>query len=275
MTVIVKGDGTREEFQVAKLIGSLRHAGADESLAETITGKVVKNLTEGTTTTAIYREAFKMLRKEERVTAARYAMRRAILDLGPTGFPFEDFMAELMRAKGYETELRVIMPGRCVEHEVDVLLKKGGITAGAELKFHNTPGFKTDLKTVLYVSARFTDIKNGVADRNEKGGLSEGWLITNTKFTGNAIDYASCSGIKLLGWSYPHGASLSDMIRETGVYPVTVLTSLSSADKSRLLTNGVTMCKMIADDPGHLAKIGISGKKHRDVVEECTVLCKM
>ncbi|MBX9765307.1 restriction endonuclease [Patescibacteria group bacterium] len=275
MPIVVKGDGTREEFQVEKLLRSLKHSGADEELSKQIAARIVKMVREGMSTTHIYREAFKILRKDERTSAARYSMRRAILELGPTGFPFEDFIAELMKAEGYETQLRVMVAGRCIEHEVDVVLKKDGRTAGAELKFHNTPGFKTDLKTALYVRARYWDIEWGAQDRGEKTGIDEGWLITNTKFTGNAIDYASCSGIRLIGWSFPHGNSIADMIDRTGVYPVTVLTTLTAADKNRLLKNGVTLCKMVAGNPESLERIGISGKKLQTVVEESSALCKI
>lgn len=274
MPIVVKGDGTSEQFEIEKLVRSLKHAGAEPDLADSIASGISKNIKEGMSTGSIYRDAFKQLRKEERVLAARYSMRRAILELGPTGFPFEDFISELMRAKGYQTRTRVIVKGRCAEHEVDVVLEKDGKTVGAELKFHNTPGFKTDLKTALYVRARYWDIEWGAQDRGEKAGIDEGWLVTNTKFTQSALDYANCSGIKLLGWSYPHGASLADFIEETGVYPVTVLTTLSNTDKMRLLQNGVRICSAVAKDPDTLNAIGLSGKKRDDVVRESALLCK-
>ena len=144
-----------------------------------------------------------------------------------------------MRAKGYKTRTRVMVKGRCIEHEVDVVLDKDGKTIGAELKFHNTPGFKTDLKTALYVRARYWDIQWGAEDRKEKAGIDEGWLVTNTKFTGNAIDYASCSGIKLLGWSYPKQNGLLEEMCRAKVYPVTTLTTLSRAEKRLLVEQGV------------------------------------
>jgi hypothetical protein len=273
MPIVVKGDGTREEFEIEKLLRSLIHSGADQGLAQKVADVIRKQITEGMSTTAIYHEAFKLLRKEERTLAARYSMRRAILELGPTGFPFEDFVSELLKAKGYKTETRVTVPGRCATHEVDVVFSKGDKTIGAELKFHNTPGFKTDLKTALYVRARFWDIQWGAEDRKEKAGIDEGWLITNTKFTGSAIDYAACAGIHLVGWSYPHGGSLADMIEETGIYPVTVLTALSGADKARLLKSGVRMCSSVAENPDLLSKAGITGKKFKDAVAESVSLC--
>ncbi len=275
MPIITKGDGTKESFEVRKLVASLRRSGTEEALAEAVAQRVAKWVREGMTTTAIYEEAFRLLRKEETVSAARYSMRRAILDLGPTGFPFEKFFAALMHAKGYETSYGVMVQGRCVDHEVDVVMRKGDKAIGAELKFHNTPAFKTDLKTALYVRARYWDIQWGAEDRKEKAGIDEGWLVTNTKFTSKAIEYSNCSGIKLLGWSHPDGASLSDFIRETKLYPITVLTSLSSKEKMRLLENGVTMCHMIPENPGALHAIGISGKKQFSIIEESIALCKI
>jgi len=275
MSVVIKGNGEREEFHIEKLALSMKNVGADPALAEHVARAIGAEVKDGMTTTEIYRRAYALLRKEERVTAAKYSMRRAILDLGPTGFPFEDFVTSLMRAKGYETKARVIVPGRCIDHEVDVVMTKDGKTIGAELKFHNTPGFKTDVKTALYVKARFEDIDNAGHDKEDEMHIHEGWLITNTKFTSNAIRYSECAGIKLLGWSYPGTGGLVDLIKETGVYPVTVLTTLSKTEKSRLIAEGVALCHEVMQKPEILARVGISGKKADAVVAESTVLCRV
>ena len=275
MSVVIKGNGEREEFHIEKLALSMKNVGADPALAEHVARAIGAEVKDGMTTTEIYRRAYALLRKEERVTAAKYSMRRAILDLGPTGFPFEDFVTSLMRAKGYETKARVIVPGRCIDHEVDVVMTKDGKTIGAELKFHNTPGFKTDVKTALYVKARFEDIDNAGHDKEDEMHIHEGWLITNTKFTSNAIRYSECAGIKLLGWSYPGTGGLADLIKETGVYPVTVLTTLSKTEKSRLIAEGVALCHEVMQKPEILARVGISGKKADAVVAESTVLCRV
>lgn len=274
MTDIVKGDGTTEAFQPHKLVGSMLRAGVDKNIAEQVARDVTKKIKDGMSTTEIYKKAFKLLRDEERVVAARYSMRRAILDLGPTGFPFEDYMSVLMRAKGYETETRVILKGKCAEHEVDVLLRKDGKTFGAELKFHNTPGFKTDLKTALYVRARFTDIELNSHAGGPHRTIDGGWLVTNTKFTQNAIDYSECAGIKLLGWSYPETGNLSQFIHETGVYPITVLTTLSKKEKAQLLSAGVALCHSLTENADVLNRIGISGKKQASIIKESLQLCK-
>jgi hypothetical protein len=273
MPLIIKGDGEREAFDQAKLLRSLEHSGAPGALAAEVAEEIGGAVRDGMTTTDIYKKAFDLLHKREHVIAARYSMRRAILDLGPSGFPFERYFAALMHTQGYETSYDVMVKGRCVSHEVDVVLKKNGHAIGAELKFHNTPGFKTDVKIALYVRARFWDIQWGAEDRKEKSGIDEGWLVTNTKFTDNAIAYAECSGIRLLGWNYPYGAGLADMIMKSGVYPVTVLTTLSNADKMRLIASGVSLCHEIAEKPQVLESIGLSGKKAQMVAAESAAVC--
>ena len=268
MAIIVKGDGSREAFDIHKLESSLKRSGAVPELAESVARTVEKTIKDGMTTTEIYRNAYKLLAKEEKVTAARYSMRRAILDLGPTGYPFEDFVSEMMRLKGYTTKVRQTVKGKCATHEVDVIFEKDSQRIGAELKFHNGPGFKTDLKTALYVEARFRDIL-ALPDCT----LSEGWLITNTKFSRTAIDFAECAGVKLMGWSYPHEGNLLDMIKKTGVYPLTVLSSLSNKEKERLLMQGAALCRSVAQDPEVLLKAGIPKRKHQEIIAESTAVC--
>lgn len=274
MPEIVKGDGTRELFNIHKLADSLVRSGAEVELAKRVSETIASQVEDGMTTSDIYREAYRILHKEERVTAARYSMRRAILDLGPTGFPFEDYVSELMRAKGYEVKTRVIVPGKCADHEVDVVMKKDNRVIGAELKFHNQPGYKTDVKIALYVRARFTDIDLVGEERKDSMHIHEGWLITNTKFTDNAVSYARCSGIHLLGWDYPEKGNLDDIIKETRVYPVTVLTTLTGAEKTRLLAANMPLCHS-AMDPEALRRAGIPDKKIGSVIAESTRLCEI
>ncbi len=274
MTIVVKGDGTRETFEVHKLEASLRRAGAKAEEIAVVVKKVGDIIEDGMTTSEIYHAAFKILHKKERTLAARYSMRRALLDMGPTGFPFEDYFAELMRAKGYIAATRQIVQGKCAPHEVDVVLTKGTHTVGAELKFHNVPGFKTDIKTALYVRARFTDIADGAAARGEGNPFSEAWLVTNTKFTEHALSYATCAGIHLMGWSYPGEGNLGDIIYETGLYPITVLTTISKKEEAQLLARQVTLCRDIANDPSLLHGAGIARRKHAAIISESTALCR-
>ena len=63
------------------------------------------------------------------------------------------------------------------------------------MKFHNELGMKSDLKVALYVKARVDDLKKHKAERGERP-IDEGWIITNTKFSKMAVQYANCNGMK-------------------------------------------------------------------------------
>ncbi len=262
---IRKQDGNLEPFDPEKLRFSLRRSGAPSSLTEIIVTHIENEVTEGDSTSVIYSHAFSFLKKRrEGATAARYSMKRAIQELGPSGFPFEGFVAEIFKAHGYETLNGEILQGKCTQHEVDILARKNGKRIGAELKFHNSVSINSDLKVALYVDARFVDLKPEHVD--------EGWLITNTRFTQNAIDYALCRGLKMISWGYPKKGNLQDMIEEAGVQPVTALTTLKKKEKRLLLERGVVLCSMLNDTPKELDDVVSAGRKEK-VLTESSSLC--
>lgn len=272
--LITKADGTRETFDDHKLLGSLARAGADRAAAQEIAGEVEAELFDGITTQEIYRRAFARLRAHRHGIAARYSLKRAVWDFGPSGFPFETYIAALFRAEGWEASTDKVIRGGCVEHEVDVVAKKGNELLYVEAKFHNSPGFKTDLKTALYVKARMDDIR--AAHAAKKGGdktVVLGLLVTNTKFTTHATHYAACAGLELLSWDEPHGATLHDRIAAVGLYPVTALTTLSRREKLLLLEKRIVLCSEIVGNSGVLADAGVSANKTAAVLEEASVLC--
>ncbi len=261
-TIVVKADGTQEPFDPAKLTASLKRAGAREDVAGQILTDVEKELWDGISTQEIYSRAFAHLREHRHAVAARYSLKRAVLEFGPSGFPFESYIAELYRAEGFETKVDQIVQGHCVDHEVDVVITKGDAVQYAEAKFHNAAGFKTDLKTVLYVKARVDDIGHGT-----------GLVVTNTKFTSKATQYASCAGLELLGWDYPQGGTLHDRIEKAGLYPVTALTTLSNQEKTALLKDRMVLCRALPDDTDALKRAGVVGKRADIVLEEVGALC--
>ena len=271
---VTKANGERELFDIKKLKSSLRRSGAPAELCDYIAEHVVDELHDGMTTTEVYRHAFKLLRKEEKkVEAARYSVRRAVMELGPSGFPFEDYVAEVFKGQGYEAVTQQHLEGACARHEVDMVAHRDDKYLGAEIKYHNSLGIKTDLKVALYVQARFDDLRAGGERRSEFPDLNEGWLITNTKFTHNAISYAKCVGLNLLGWNYPRHDNLQTIIDETGVYPITVLSSLSRKEKEYLLAKKKVLCQDLANDAETLKHAGVKHSKIGTVIEESQALC--
>jgi hypothetical protein len=173
-------------------------------------------------------------------------------------------MAEVFRAHGATAVVNdVTLDGRCVTHEVDIVFNLNGLRVGVESKFHNSLGTKTDIKDMLYVTARYEDLASA---RNPR--VDTGCLITNTRFTTHASRYALCKGVPAIGWEYPEGWGIQKLIETAHVHPVTTLTTLSHAEHQALLKNGVVMAKALRDKPQLLAAAGVPQNKHQAVLEE-------
>ncbi len=272
--LITKADGEKEPFNPHKLLQSLERAGASKHIAEEIERDINRELRAGMTTQELYRRAFAHLRGQTREVAARYSLKRALLELGPSGFPFEEYLAQLFEAEGYSARTDQIIQGACVEHEVDVVLEKGGARTYVEAKFHNEAGYKTDLKVALYVKARLDDIAAHDKASADKAAYSiSGMLATNTKFTSQAVQLAVCAGFELLGWEHPQGRTLHDRIEAVRLYPVTALTSISRRQKMALLEQKIVLCRDLPQNVPALAAAGISSSKVEEVLNEVRALC--
>ena len=245
---ITKADGSNELFDASKLLESLENSGASADLVKKTMDHVSKEIVSGMTSADIYRHAFEILRKESMSTATRYSLRRALAELGPNGFPFEKFVADIFKSWKFETLTDQIVKGSCVEHETDVVAWNAEKLIMVEAKFHNEFGLNSDLKVALYVKARIDDIlaAGAIFDYGGKRrALAEGWLITNTKFTEQAIKYGSCVGLKMVGWNYPAQGNLHDIITAAKLHPFTCLGTLSNVHKKYLLDRGIILCREI------------------------------
>jgi Holliday junction resolvase len=265
---VVKANGAIEPFSHSKLENSLLQAGADHTTADEIVRHVVEELKDGISTSYIHKHALFLLDKKLKPIAARYSLRRAIMDLGPSGFPFEDFVAHILREKGFEALTDQMIMGSCVPHEIDVIAWNENKLIMAEAKFHNELGLKSDLKIALYIKARFDDIKGMKYFYGKEREVDESWLITNTKFTTTATHYAECKGLTLIGWNYPKKGNLQDLIIDSGLHPLTCLTSISSSQKKMLLSRGVVLCKTISEDASILKSLGFNEEKAKKVLSE-------
>ncbi len=273
---VVKADGTKEPFDRGKLLRSLLNARASDEVAQKVIAHIEKELVSGMKTEDIYQHAFEYLRDIGKSLAARYSLRRSLLELGPTGFPFERIVAEIYKRKGFETVLDQTVQGKCTSHEVDVVAWNAGALIMVEAKFHHELTLKTEVKAALYIKARYDDLREmpfsfgGAARR-----LSEFLLVTNTKFTEKAIQYSECSGVRLIGWNYPRTANLHHIIDETGVHPITCLTTLSGGQKKQLLEQGVVLCENIRALKPVLTSLGLSEDEQLAVANESAQLCSV
>lgn len=273
LPAIIKADGSTEVFDPDRLVLSLKRSGTSAFSAERIAKTITETIAPGTSSKEIYTRAFSLLRREARPVAARYALRRALLELGPSGHPFEDFISHLYRTEGWHVETRKIIQGKCVSHEVDLYASHAEQNEflAAELKYHNDPGYKTDLKVALYVKSRFNDIFACDA-RARSCPIDRGILITNTKFTSEAIAYAECSGVELLGWGYPTPNTLFMRMSRARVYPITTLIGLSRAEKRLLMDQGTIAVDEIMRDRRLLDTLHLSSERVGKLLAEADAL---
>ena len=274
LITITKADGTKELFEQNKLEDSLRNAGGNEQIIEEVLEHISKEIYDGMPTHEIYSRAFKLLRAHSMPLAVKYSLRRALSELGPDGFPFEKYIAKIFQAWGYETLTDQTVLGVCISHEIDVVAWNKEKLVMVEAKFHNELGLKSDVKVALYIKARFDDLKGNLFDYGGKGRkLDEGWLITNTKFTDQAIKYGECNGIKMIGWNYPTKGNLQDIIEELRLHPFTCLASLTNENKKGLLSKGIVLCMDIYRDQNILKEIGIKEPEASNIINEIKEVC--
>jgi hypothetical protein len=272
--IVTKASGEEVPFDAKKLKRSLSRAGASEKQTHSIVNQLHTLLYDGIPTKKIYQLAFARLKHEAGFIAARYRLKQAIMELGPSGYPFEKFVAEILKRKGYSVEVGVHVMGKCVQHEVDVIARSDHHQFMIECKYHNHRGIICDVKIPLYIHSRFNDVLAAWLRTADKEKIFyQGWVVTNTKFSKDAVSYANCSGLKLLGWDYPQEESLSKMIDDAGLYPITCLTLLTRAEKQFLLEKKIVLCSELCDRPQLLKDVGISDVKAMKVLEEVRTLC--
>ena len=271
---IIKSSGEKVKFSLDKLRASLKRTGADNDTINAIIDNVRDELYQGISTKEIYNRAFALLKKKQSFLASKYKLKKAIYELGPTGFPFERFISAVLNHSGYQTEVGRILQGKCVKHETDVVAHKNGETTLIECKFHSEQGLSCNVKVPLYIHSRYNDIKanwNGINTTT----LTKGWVVTNTRFTDDAIQFGKCSGLYLLSWDYPKNESLKERIDAMGLYPITVSTLLSSREKQFLLSRDVVLCRELLNDKFYLDHLGISETRKQKILTEISQVCTL
>ena len=167
-----------------------------------------------------------------------------------------------------------ILNGKCVTHEIDVIANKNNETTIIECKFHSEQGLNCNVKVPLYINSRFLDVKFHWNENNKTGSkLTKGWVVTNTRFTEDALKYGKCCGLYLLSWDYPKNNGLKDRIDRLGLYPITVSTLLTNREKQFILNRNVVLCRDLIDDAFYLDHLGVSNIRKEKILNEIKQLC--
>lgn len=273
---VVKHSGNIVEFEPDKLKKSLLKSGAEASVVDAILHTILSEIYDGITTKQIYKMAYGLLKKESNSHAARYNLREAIQLLGPAGFFFEKYIARLFTSENYKTITNLVLQGKCVSHEVDVAIRKEDQISMVECKFHAGRDAVSDVKVPMYILSRFNDLKDrkqSIFTNNDK--ISDCWIVTNNRFSSDAIAFGVCSGINMLSWDYPKKDNLRTKIDTSKLYPITCLTTLSLAEKDKLLVLDVILASELINNSTSLERIGLSPNRIKNVLKEVTGLCKI
>ncbi len=272
--LITKASGEEVVFEAEKLRNSLAKAGANDETIARILYQIESQLYNGMSTKKIYQLAFGMLKKQSRPTAARYKLKHAIMELGPTGYPFEQFIGEVFKDQGFHVQVGVIEQGHCVTHEVDVLGEKDNRRIAVECKYGNRSEKKVDVRVPMYIHSRFRDLsREWHKSPAHKDKQHEGWIVTNTSFSEDAIRYGVCAGLHLIAWDFPKKGNLKDMIDYCHLHPITSMTSLTQKEKQGLLGGGIVLCRDLVGNRQVLESVMIPHARIRQVLDEAAGLC--
>ncbi|KAA3638944.1 MAG: ATPase [Bacteroidetes bacterium] len=273
---VTKANGDLVSFSNEKLIKSLKKAGASNDTIAIILSKVKKEYYSKMDTKDIFKIAFSLLKNMQTPVAGKYKLKKAIQELGPSGYPFERYIGEILKHRGLQVRVGIIVQGECVKHEVDVVAKKGDKHYMVECKFHSNSKTTCHVKTPLYIHSRFLDIERAWRKQfGDESMFQEGWLVTNTRFSEDATQYGTCVGLKMVSWDFPEEGNLRELIETSGLHPITCLTTLTKKQKQKLLKKFIVLCRDICQNEQLLTEVGVPQAATQQVMKEATAICEV
>jgi hypothetical protein len=152
-----------------------------------------------------------------------------------------------MREVGFDVEGNKVLRGKCVENEVDGILRRNSQTIMLEVKHHTAPHTKTRLDIPREVCSIFEDLTEGFALGYHDIDFTDALIVCNTKFTTEGKKYADCRGIGSLCWKDPTERGLEVLIEDEKFYPITILRAVDKKLKTALCDNGIILLEQILD----------------------------
>jgi hypothetical protein len=268
---IIKSSGEQEPFNIQKFTHSLRRVHADPAVIKKL-AEDIERIPSLRTTKDIYSYAYNHLLTLHPGAAIRYNLKNALYELGPVGFPFEQYVAEIFRHQGYKATTNLTLQGSCIPHEIDVIAHNNHVHALIECKFRGLFGEKINIKIPLYVKARYDDILLKQKSDNKKPPFNQIWIVTNTHFTDSSKIYAHCAGIHLLGWDHPKNNGIEVLIDNLQLHPITILRTLTHKHKKALIEEGILLCRDLRNHKDALFKLGLDEEHVNQVLIESEML---
>jgi len=260
---IIKSNGERQAFSRRKVYRSVKRSGGPTGLAQEIADRVQKEVRPGWTTLQISQRVRELLQERRPSSSIKFNLFWAMTQLGPTGFPFERYIARVFQIQGFKTFTDQWIQGKCVRHQVDFLAENDQNFYLGECKYHNLRGRKTSVDIVLRYFARFGDLIQGPrsASARKKKKKVRTILVTNTRFTSEAIRYGRCVGQELLGWNYPPRRGLERIIDKHKIYPITILPSFKGRRTIEIFAQeGLILAEDVLTQKKRLEKLALPSR---------------
>ncbi len=266
---VIKASGDLQKFNSRKVYATILEAGGSKKLASETEALVRNGFHKGIMTEEILEMILANIKKEPGV-AQRYDLKRAIMNLGPSGFPFEKFFGRVIQSYGYKVKVSNFIKGSKVLHEVDIVASRDDVKFMIECKYHNQVGTETRLKPAMYTYARFLDVQ-------KNGGFNRAWLATNTKCVDVAVLYAEGVDMKITSWKYPKGESLRDLIEGKRLYPITSIKLIDEKVKVKLFDADIVVARDLLDYTVEelMHRTGLGKGEVADIISEVKDICKV
>ena len=259
---VIKYSGGIEPFNPQKVRYTLIEAGGSKKLAGEAVEEVKKNYHENMKTGEILNLLLKFLKKEPGVSE-RYDLKRAIMSLGPSGFPFETFFANVLNHYEYKTKVGEKLIGDNIVYEIDIIAQKiHGKKFMVECKYHNKLGIMTKIRHAEKAYRTFLKL--------QEYKFYQPWLSTNTKCSQDTIKYAGKVNLRITSWAYPKNESLRILIENQKLYPITILKSLPSKIKEKLYNSKILIAKDLLgyDSKELIKKTGLTKEEFAETIQK-------
>ncbi|KON32481.1 hypothetical protein AC478_00145 [miscellaneous Crenarchaeota group-1 archaeon SG8-32-3] len=266
---MTKADGSRQLFDSEKVVRTCLRMGVNRKIADEVVGRVEKRLYDGIPTSKILEITFRLLRSYKPAIRHLLDLRRglSLMDSKPE---FEIFVRILLANSGFEVSTNRLLAGKCVEHEVDAIARKGGVTYFVETKHHVNYHTPTGLDESRIARAILEDVSEGFQCGSCNLKIDRAMIVTNTRYSEHARRYGKCRNILLVGWSSPANLSLQSMIEEENLYPLSCLRGLKHKTKTKLINSGIVVIKQLFEEkPSTLArKTGVPKETIKQITEK-------
>ncbi len=243
---VTKFDGRKQEFQKWKIARTCLRMHATQEQAEKIAEKIESEAYDGITTKQILKTIFRYIKEYIPEIKHEIDLREAISMLRPKP-DFEVFVQLLLKELGYEVIPNQMVRGKCVEHEIDAVAKKGDETVLVEVKHHFNHHTYTGVDVCFVAQARLEDLAVGYNLGYNKINFNKVLIVCNTKFSNHALQYAKCKGIDHVGWKAPLEYGLEQIIEEKKLYPITFLKGLDRKNEEMFGDNGIVFLRQLVE----------------------------